>query len=119
MQVPRQKERVRVDVPVTITTVLESREATIIDLTENGAQVVGATLPNGTRFMLDCEGYSAFATVRWIEEDRMGVRFSFRLTDGPLYEALIAARADLHAPPPTVFRAPVAGPAKSGFGRRA
>ncbi len=118
MQVPRQKERVRVDVPVTITTVLESREAIIIDLTENGAQVVCEPLPPGTRFMLDCEGHSAFATVRWAEEDRMGVRFSFTLQDGPLYEALLAARADRNAPPPAMFRAATPLP-KGGFGRRA
>jgi hypothetical protein len=120
MQIARQKERVRVDIPVTITTVLESQDATIIDLTENGAQVVGATLPAEAQFMLDYQGYSAFATVRWSEVDRMGIRFRFALEDGPLFDALQAARGpQAVTETPAAALRPAAQLPKGGFGRRA
>lgn len=108
MHVQRNRERIVVDIPVTVTTVLDSLEASIVDLTEYGAQVVGAGLPAGKSFMLDYEGYSVFATVRWSEIDRMGVRFQFPLADGPLFEALELAR--------TAHRMPTSRAAS--FGRR-
>ncbi|WP_164847329.1 PilZ domain-containing protein [Sphingobium algorifonticola] len=90
MQAKRGRVRVAVDVPVTITTVLDSIEATVINLSEAGAQVTGAILPKGTDFQLDCEGHTTFAKVMWVEHDRMGVRFPYALTEGPLHDALQA-----------------------------
>lgn len=93
MQTKRGRVRVAVDVPVTITTVLDSIEATVINLSQAGAQVTGAILPKGTDFQLDCEGFTTFAKVMWVEHDRMGVRFPYALTDGPLFEALEAKQS--------------------------
>ena len=91
-QVQRQK-RINVEIPVTITTVLDSFEASIADLTELGAQVIGCTLPAGTRFQIEYMGQTVFAQCRWAEVDRMGVKFSFPLVDGLLFERLTIARA--------------------------
>jgi hypothetical protein len=91
-QVQRQR-RITVEIPVTITTVLDSLDASLSDLTEFGAQVVGCSLPTGTRFQIEYMGQTLFAQCRWAEVDRMGVKFSFPLVDGPLFERLMVARA--------------------------
>lgn len=88
----RRPVRLRVDIPVTITTVLETFEATIIDMSEEGALVTGCGLASGTRFQIGYFGQIHYARCRWAEIDRMGVAFSFPLTDGPLYERLLFAR---------------------------
>lgn len=106
----RTRERTLVEIPVTVTTVLESLTASIVDLSENGAQIVGAALKPGTRFTIDHEDQSVFATVMWSEVDRMGVRFAFPLADGPLNIALEAARGPRHLPSAMASR--------TGFGRR-
>jgi hypothetical protein len=98
MHIQRNRERVLVDIPVTVTTVLDSIDATVVDLTEYGAQIIGAALPAGKSFMIDLDGHSVFATVRWSEIDRMGIRFQFPLADGPLYDALELARAAQRMP---------------------
>jgi hypothetical protein len=95
-QVQRQK-RISVEIPVTITTVLDSLDAAIVDLTEYGAQITGCTLAAGTRFQIEYMGQTVFAQCRWAEVDRMGVKFSFQLVDGPLFERLMVARA-VHLP---------------------
>lgn len=94
----RARERTKVDIAVTITTVLDSIEATVADLSPRGAMVVGATLPQGTQLQLDVDGYSVFATVMWSEADRMGLRFPFELNHGPLFDALEAALAARRMP---------------------
>lgn len=91
-QIQRQR-RVSVEIPVIITTVLDSLEMAIVDLTEHGAQVIGGSLASGTRFQIEYMGQTVFAQCRWAEVDRMGIKFSFPLTDGPLYERLMVARA--------------------------
>jgi hypothetical protein len=91
MQVQRQR-RINVDIPVTVTTVLDSLDLAIVDMTEHGAQLVGGSLPAGTRFQFEYMGQTIYAQCRWEEIDRMGIKFSFPLTDGPLYERLIFAR---------------------------
>ena len=48
MHILRTRERIVVDIPIVITTVLHSLEGTIVDLSEGGAQVVGCTLPAGS-----------------------------------------------------------------------
>lgn len=91
-QISRQR-RINVDIPVTITTVLDSLEAAIVDMTEHGAQVIGCCLASGTRFQIEYMGQTVFAQCRWAEVDRMGIKFSFPLTDGPLFERLMLSRA--------------------------
>lgn len=114
MQLPRKRERIKVDIAVTLTTVLESMEATLVDLTEHGAQVTGASLPEGTRFQIDYQGHSVFAMVQWSEIDRMGVRFPFEMRDGPLHAALEQAKA-MNAMPVPLRGVPAP---RFGFGRR-
>ncbi len=105
----RNEQRLNVDIPVTVTTVLESADAAIVDLSHWGAKVVGAGLKPGAAIIIDVDGYSVFATVRWSEVDRMGVRFLSPLAEGPLFTALEMAEAAQRAP----LRAP-----PQGFGRR-
>ena len=88
----RKKARIAVDIPVTITTVLDSFEATIIDLTEYGALIAGPAPRKGTQFQIDYQGQTLFGFVIWAEIDRFGARFPFNLHDGPLYRALEQAR---------------------------
>lgn len=92
MQVERQSRRVAVDIPVTITTVLDSFDAAIVDLSEQGARISGHSVPEGQRFRIDYMGQAIFAQCCWAEVDRMGIQFLFPLTDGPLYERLMVAR---------------------------
>ncbi len=91
-QISRQR-RINVDIPITITTVLDSLDAAIVDMTEHGAQIMGCCLASGTRFQIEYMGQTVFAQCRWAEIDRMGIKFSFPLTDGPLFERLMLARA--------------------------
>ena len=107
----RNRERISVDIPVTVISVLDSVPATIVDLSEEGALITAERLPRGNRVMIEIDGQSVFATVIWAEPDRMGVRFPFALSEGPLYVALEMARATAGLFPPTMAR-PV-------FGRRA
>ena len=93
MQVERQHKRIEVEIPVTVTTVIDAHEASIVDLTEGGALVTGHSLPEGTRFQIEYMDQTLFAQVRWSEIDRMGIKFLFPLTDGALYERLQMARA--------------------------
>lgn len=88
----RNHERIYVDIPVMLSTVLEMQEGVIRDLSPGGAQIVGATWPQGTQFQIDWEDQTVYALVMWSEVDRMGVRFPFTLREGPLYDAFIAAR---------------------------
>ena len=93
MEINRRRARVIVDINVTLTTVLDSIDARIIDLSEHGAQVVGAALPEGSKFQIEYMGQTVFAQCRWAEIDRMGIKFLFPLNEGPLYERLLIARA--------------------------
>ncbi|WP_088182314.1 PilZ domain-containing protein [Sphingobium sp. Z007] len=122
MQIQRSRERIAVDIPIVVTTVLDSLEGVIVDLSEGGAQVVGCTLPTRSQCQIDLDGYIVFGTVRWAEEDRMGIRFPYELSDGPLYDRLEMARAALRAPVAFHPRVQTAFSAASvgggGFGRR-
>ena len=111
MQIQRSRERIAVDIPIIVTTVLDSLDGMIVDLSEGGAQVIGCTLPARSQCQIDLDGFVVFGTVRWSEEDRMGIRFPYELNDGPLYERLEMARA--------AKRTPVAfqpRPQQGGFG---
>ncbi|HKT76730.1 MAG TPA: PilZ domain-containing protein [Sphingobium sp.] len=120
MQIPRGRNRTKVDIAVTVTTVLDSLDGTIVDLSEGGAQIAGCTLPTRSQCQIDVDGYSVFGTVQWSEPDRMGIRFPYELSDGPLFDLLEVARARI-APAalsarPDAPRAAAAPP--RGFGRR-
>ena len=117
MQIQRSRNRTKVDIVVIITTVLDSLEGTIVDLSEAGAQIMGCTLPARSQCQIDVDGHSVFATVQWSESDRMGIRFPYELSDGPLFERLEMARAThLMGGGPGGSR-PVGAPPR-GFGRR-
>jgi len=88
MHIARQRQRITVDIAVTLTTVLESFDARIIDLSEHGAQVVGASVLPGAKVQIEYMGQTIYAQCMWAEVDRMGLRFPFDLTDGPLHDAL-------------------------------
>lgn len=118
MQILRTHERIVVDVPIVITTVLESLEGTIIDLSEGGALVVGCSLPAGSPCQIDLDGHITFGTVRWSEEDRMGIRFPYLLHEGPLYNQLEQARAARHTPVAFQPRHRAHTMVQGGFGRR-
>lgn len=124
MQIQRSRERIAVDIPIVVTTVLDSLEGVIVDLSEGGAQVVGCTLPARSQCQIDLDGFIVFGTVRWSEEDRMGIRFPYELNEGPLYERLEMARAAKRAPvafQPRVQQQTGFGSAYvggGGFGRR-
>ncbi|PHQ58801.1 MAG: pilus assembly protein PilZ [Sphingobium sp.] len=115
MHIQRSRERIAVDISIVVTTVLDSQEGTIVDLSEGGAQVMGCTLPAGSSCQLDLDGHVTFGTVRWSEEDRMGIRFPYELNDGPLYEQLELARAAKRTPVAFQPRMQVMA---GGFGRR-
>ncbi len=112
---PQRQARVPVHIPVHLTSVTDSLEAVVVDLTEQGAQIRGASLPHGSLFQVDLDGHSVYARVMWSEVDRMGVRFPFELHEGPLFDALEEARAPR---PEAMFMPRAAMPRSMGFGRR-
>lgn len=113
---PRSRQRITVDIPVIVTTVLDSLEGMIVDLSEGGAQIRGCGLPARSQCQIDYDGHVVFATVQWSEEDRMGLRFPYELTDGPLFDRLELARAARLTP--TAFQPRTSGTRMGGFGRR-
>ncbi|RYF13649.1 MAG: PilZ domain-containing protein [Oxalobacteraceae bacterium] len=91
----RRTDRIATKVDVVLATVLTRESATIIDISEGGAQITGTALAKGTRFMIELGDDVVYAAVAWEEEDRMGVRFQHTLKAGPLYE--LAQRAKVLA----------------------
>lgn len=85
-------ERIPVDIPVTISSVLTSGEATLRNLTEYGAMIEGLALPKGTQFQIEYEEQTVYGFVVWTEPDRFGARFPFPLFEGPLHNRLEHAR---------------------------
>lgn len=118
MEENRRQIRVATDLPVTLVSVLESKDGRIIDLSEGGAQIVGASFPQGTRFQIDCMEQTIYARVMWDEIDRMGVRFEYRLTSGPLFDALHAGQLPQATARPFIGALGRAS-GQGGFGRRA
>lgn len=111
----RRRIRIPVSIPITLTTVLDSFDGTIIDLTEDGARIACPSLPRGERVQIDYRGQTVFARCMWSEVDRIGVTFPFPLEDGPLMDQLHMARA---AMVPTIERPTFPVAAYAGFGRR-
>jgi len=91
----RRTDRIATRVDVILATVLTRESATIIDISEGGAQVTGGVLAKGTRFMIEFGDDVVYGAVAWEEGDRMGVRFEHTLKAGPLYE--LAQRAKVLA----------------------
>lgn len=110
MDMLHRAKRHPVDVPVQLTTVLDSASARIIDLSEHGAQIAGAAFPRGTKFQIEYGDQTVYAQCRWSEVDRMGVSFPFGLSGGPLHDILRQTIA------PTVPGAPMRGTTKDGSG---
>ncbi|MFT3965584.1 MAG: PilZ domain-containing protein [Sphingobium sp.] len=127
MEIKRKRQRIVVDIAVTLTTVLDSLDARIIDLSEHGAQIVGAAMAKGAKFQIEYMGQTVYAQCMWSEVDRMGVRFPFDMTDGPLHDALMMATpgSDIRplsgGLPPVHHGYPPPAPRRfgaTGFGRR-
>lgn len=114
MSAERRHDRLTTRIPVTIVSVLDSLFGVITDLSEGGARIEGATLPEKSRCQIEYRGQTVYGTVMWAEVDRMGVRFPFELVDGPLYDALEMARAGIAAEPLIAPGASIA----TTFGRR-
>lgn len=124
----RRPERVPVDIPVVITTILSSADATIANLTEGGALLSGVSVTKGSQVQIEYEEQTVYGIVAWAEPDRCGVRFAYSLQDGPLYTMLTQARMlrDMNKGPVSRQAAPMsfrprlapARPATGGFGRR-
>ena len=111
---PRRQTRTPVALEVTVNGVLNFVEGHITDLSEGGARIDGASMPARSRCEIHFGGDVIYAVVMWSEVDRMGVRFPYELTHGPLYNALKRARNAVMIDPAQIFltnRAPV-------FGRR-
>lgn len=112
----RKQSRIATDLPVTLVSVLESHEARIIDLSEGGAQIAGASFPKDTRFQIDYRDQTIYARVMWDEVDRMGVRFEFPLSSGPLLDAMRVGQ--LSAQPTRAFVGGIRPFGQAGFGRK-
>ena len=111
---PRTHRRTAVDLDVTVNGVLNHIEGRIADLSEGGARIDGASLPERSRCEIHFAGQVVYAVVMWSEHDRMGVRFPYDLTHGPLYRALERARQATATPPMPAFLSQ----RPTAFGRR-
>lgn len=119
MHIHRQSRRIAVDIPVTVTTVLDNFDAGITDLSEHGAQIVGCAVPRAMRVHVEYMGQTIFAQCHWTEVDRMGVKFLFPLTHGPLYERLTIALATCYVDGDSPGLHPAFTPTNEGQATRA
>ena len=111
----RTSPRHNVCLPVRVVSVTDHQAGTIIDLTAEGAHIIGPSLPERTQCQIEYEGQTVYGTVMWSDPSRIGVRFPFELVEGPLYDALISAQPGV-LPGVTPLRP---RPARGGdFGRR-
>lgn len=111
---PRRQARTAVALEVTVNGVLNFVDGQITDLSEGGARIDGASMPARSRCEIHYGGQVTYAVVMWSEVDRMGVRFPYELTHGPLYNALKRENNMVAIDPAQIFlsnRAPI-------FGRR-
>ena len=111
---PRRHQRTAVAIDVTVNGVLSFVEGRITDLSEGGARIDGVSLPARSRCEVHYGGQLVYAVVMWSEVDRMGVRFPYELTHGPLYNALDRARTAAMVDPARIFHSQRA----MSFGRR-
>lgn len=111
---PRRQARTAVALEVTVNGVLNFVDGQITDLSEGGARIDGASMPARSRCEIHYGGQVTYAVVMWSEVDRMGVRFPYELTHGPLYNALKRARTASLIEPSHIFQSS----RPSTFGRR-
>ena len=71
-------------------------------------------MPARSRCEIHYAGQVVYAVVMWSEFDRMGVRFPYELSHGPLFNALERARSAASAHPAQIFLSN----RSAGFGRR-
>ena len=100
---PRRQARTAVALEVTVNGVLNFVDGQITDLSEGGARIDGASMPARSRCEIHYGGEVTYAVVMWSEFDRMGVRFPYELTHGPLYNALVRARSASMVDPAQIF----------------
>ncbi|HJS13337.1 PilZ domain-containing protein [Sphingopyxis sp.] len=110
----RGHKRTTVSIDVTVNGVLNFVDGRITDLSEGGARIDGASMPARSRCEIHYGGQVTYAVVMWSEQDRMGVRFPYELTHGPLHNALKAARGASMVQPAQIFHSN----RPTGFGRR-
>lgn len=111
---PRRQARTAVALEVTVNGVLNFVDGQVTDLSEGGARIDGASMPARSRCEIHYGGQVTYAVVMWCEVDRMGVRFPYELTHGPLYNALKRARTASLIEPSHIFQSS----RPSTFGRR-
>lgn len=106
----RQNARVSCAMSICITHPTHSQIARVTDLSEGGARIeTDRPLPEGAKFRLDVDGFSAWATVVWAEEDRMGIRFELPLEPLHPFRRILNRQGMMMAVQPRVL----------AFGRRA
>lgn len=116
----RRQQRIRVEIPVTVTSVLDSTEGLIVNLSEGGALITGVSAKRGALIQIGYGEETVYARVMWSEVDRIGVRFPFELRDGALFEALESAQRQMNTPVAALTQAtmiPTASPPRGMFGR--
>ena len=112
--ITRSHKRTPVAIDVAVNGVLNFIDGRITDLSESGARIDGASMPARSRCEIHYAGEIVYAVVMWSEFDRMGVRFPYELTHGPLFNALKRARDTATVALPPMFL----GQRTVGFGRR-
>lgn len=100
---PRAHKRTAVSIDVIVNGVLNHIDGRITDLSEGGARIDGVSLPARSRCEIHYGGQIVYAVVMWSEFDRMGVRFPYELTHGPLYNALERTRGAMTIDSAQVF----------------
>jgi hypothetical protein len=103
--IARDHKRTAVSIDIAVNGVLNFVDGRISDLSEGGARIDGASMPARSRCEIHYGGGVTYAVVMWSEFDRMGVRFPYELTHGPLYNALKRARAASTIEPAQIFHA--------------
>jgi len=110
----RSHNRTPVSIEIMVNGVLNFVDGRIADLSEGGARIDGASMPARSRCEIHYAGEVTYAVVMWSEFDRMGVRFPYELTHGPLYNALQSARRVRPSDMPPAFLSQ----RPTSFGRR-
>lgn len=100
----RGHKRTAVAIDVIVNGVLNFVDGRITDLSEGGARIDGASMPARSRCEIHFGGEVTYAVVMWSEYDRMGVRFPYELTHGPLHAALKRARTASTIEPSHIFQ---------------
>jgi len=101
----RGHKRTPASIEVSVNGVLNFVDGRISDLSEGGARIDGASMPARSRCEIHYGGAVTYAVVMWSEHDRMGVRFPYELTHGPLHRALVQARSASSIDPAQIFQA--------------